>query len=462
MKQTSLFSIIFIIFVLMFVSGTSQAQHPRDSMLRNSCDEITPCEPCYRVSDNPCGIVDDNCIFGHDADCPQYHKKQYNKKQLQNSVHFYGWLQAGLYVNSHGHKNVYNTASLSPISRNQDMLSGNSYITGTTQHSDLMINQLWIGAEKTLNTKHGWDWGFRSDFSFGTDTKFSQSFSDKSFDYDWGTGDYYTSFVQLYAEIGYKNLKLRAGKFATIMSYEPVPGPLSFFYSHPYFCYSQPLTHTGAIAEYKINDQWTILGGWTAGYHNSFENRFDDNGFLGQIQYKPDSDTKIVYSLYWGDHNGLYRRVDALNYGRAYWTENEITMTLCYTRQINKRWFYMIEGLWSRLNDDGGQIVPDTTRKSYGLNQHLIYTINKKWSVGTRFEWLSGKGTYVDLAPLTGGQGTNLYDITLTANWNITKNINLRPEIRYDWTFYRNGFKPFGGGKNKDQLSGGIAAIVIF
>jgi hypothetical protein len=439
--------------LLILVPGIGNAQHPRDSMLGCSCNETAPCEPCGEIFCNPCDEIDCGNVFG---------KTHCGKKSLWDSVNTFGWLQAGLYVNSHGHKNVYVPPDQTgPATRNFDPLSGNTYMAGTTQPANLMLNQLWLGAEKTLDTKRGWDWGFRGDFMFGTDARFPQCFGDQSFDYGWGSGDYYDAVVQLYAEAGYKNLKFRVGKFATIMFYEPVPGPLSFFYSHAYLCYSGPMTQTGAVAEYKINYQWTVLGGWTAGYHNSFENRFGDNGFLGQVQYRPNNGTAFIYSLYYGDHNGLYKRADAVNYGRAYGTESEIIMTLHYTWQINKRWFYMIEGLWEQADDEGGQ-TGDLSRKSYGLNQHLTYTINKKWSVGTRFEWMNGKGTFIDLAPFTGGQGTNIYDITVAANWNMTDHITIRPELRYDWTFYHNGFKPFGGGIDKDQLSGGVALIVIF
>ena len=54
-------------------------------------------------------------------------------------------------------------------------------------------------------------------------------------------------------------------------------------------------------------------------------------------------------------------------------------------------------------------------------------------------------------------------------NWNPYKNLNIRPELRYDWSFYRNGFKPFGGydpvtgnGRYSDQLTGGLAVTYSF
>ncbi len=439
---------------------------PCDVAVCDPC-ESAMCLPCEEVLCGPCDPYDN--IFGK-AGC--------KKKGFFDSVKFYGWIQAGINVNNHGNKNIY-TDSPGPASRNLSPMAGNSYILGFAQPADMKVNQLWFGMTKAKDTRHGWDWGFQADFMFGTDAKYAQCFGDQTFDFGWGSGDYYDAFVQLYAELGYKDLTLRVGKFATLMCHEAVPGPASFFYSHAYLCYNGPLTHQGAIAEYKVNDKWTILGGWTAGYHNSLENPLDDNAFLGQLRYTIDKDHALTYTLYQGWHNGYNKRSleSALSYNRSYYREQETTMSLRYTAQLNKRWFYMIEGLWSQgymidsMGDDGsGNIVNhgNLTKKSYGINQHLICTINKKWSAGFRFEWLSGHGTFCDIAPITGaqpgtaGQGTDLYELTFAVNWNVLPNVNIRPELRYDWSFYKDGFKPFGGGDESEQLMGGCAVTWSF
>ncbi len=118
-----------------------------------------------------------------------------------------------------------------------------------------------------------------------------------------------------------------------------------------------------------------------------------------------------------------------------------------------------------------GEDAADMLKHTYGVNQHLIYTINKKWSIGLRGEWNDAEGTFFDIPPITGGKGTNLYAVTAAANWNIFKNVTLRPEIRYDWSFYKSGFKPFGGqdpngpagqGQYANQLSGGVSVVASF
>ena len=74
-----------------------------------------------------------------------------------------------------------------------------------------------------------------------------------------------------------------------------------------------------------------------------------------------------------------------------------------------------------------------------------------------------------DVPPVTGGNGGDLYALTLGANWNVKPKIIIRPEIRYDWARYDNGWKPFGGqdgtlktGRKSEQLAGGGSVIVVF
>ena len=375
----------------------------------------------------------------------------------KSPFNFYGWMKGGITLNNHGNTNIYGAPN-APASRNQDRYSGNSYLFMTEQQSDLKLSQLWLGMNKVIDTSHGFDWGFQGDYLYGTDAKYTQHFGDRSFDHDWGEGDYYSSFVQLYGEVGYYNLKFKVGKFAPGMVHEALPAVATFFNSTAYICYNTPLTVNGAVAEYKVNDCLTFSGGWTAGYHSSFDNRFGDNAFLGSVTLKTSRATALRYGVFCNDANFA-----PAPYFRSAGTE--LVQTLVFTYQINRCWFYMIEGLYVDNNLD---VPPDTN--AYGINQHLIYTICPKWSVGLRGEWHRAEGTLFDAQPYTwtnvaqdnGGQGGDLYALTFGANWNITPKFTIRPELRYDWADYNNGWKPFGNGTKSEQLSGGGSMIVKF
>ncbi len=419
------------------------SQHPRDSFF--DCGESL-CDPCERSSNifcDPCEPV---------PSC--------KKSSLWNQVTIYGWVQAGITVNDHGSRNQYSDAPNAPASRSLDAFSGNSYLLMTRQASDFSVNQTWIGATKKLDTKHGFDWGFTMDTAFGTDARFGQCFGDETFDYDWGSGDYYTSIVQLFAEVGYRNLKFRVGKFAPNMTHEALPAVATFFDSHAYACYNTPLTVSGAIAEYTVGNRLSFSAGWVAGNMTSFTNRFDDSGFLGNIKFRPTDRLSFSYNLYFGRTNGYDKVDDAYRFGRNYDTATHVTQTLICTLNLGKRWLYMIEGVWGNNNYELGRNEEGTY--TYGINQHLIYTINKQWAIGLRAEWSHGKGTLFDLAHLTGGEGCDLYEITFGANWTPNGWFILRPELRYDWSKYDNGFKPFANATQPNQLTAGGSMIVKF
>ncbi len=420
----------------------ASAQHPRDSCYDSPA---SACDPCGFAKPEPC----EKSIF---CDSTPGCKKS----SLWDKVSVYGWIEMGIQTNNHGCTNEYTDAPNGPCSRNLDAFSGNTYLLMTQQQTDFHVNQVWVGVSKKLDTRRGFDWGFQMDTFFGTDGKYGQSFGDHTFDYDWGTGDYNTAIPQLYAEVGYRNLKVRVGKFASTMTHEALPAPATFFYSHAYGCFNTPLTFSGVIAEYKVSDRVSFSGGWTAGYHNSLVNRFDDSGFLGNFTVRPTDKTNISYNIYFGRSNGFDSVADAGNYGRYYDTATHVTQTIIFTWNISKKWMYMIEGVWNNNNYEWGPT--DWSTNAHGINQHLIYTINKQWAVGARIEWSHAKGTIFDIT----GQGADLYELTFGANWTPTPNFILRPELRYDWCNYYDGFKPFGNMKHSDQLSGGCAAIFKF
>lgn len=404
-----------------------------------------------------CSTMENGCmnplLFSQDSSC--------QADSFWNRINLYGWVQAGATMNEHGNKTEYASNTLnSPASRNINAMSGNSFLLGTEQQTNLKLSQLWLGVTRKIEAQHGMDWGIQLDMTYGTDARYCQAFGDETFDYGWGSGEYYLGFTQMYAELGNQKVKARVGKFVTEMSHEPLAAPLTYFYSHSYACYSSPLTVSGAMLEYALTDKLTFFGGWTAGYHTSFENRFGDDGFLCRLTYTPTKNTSLRYSLYTGSNNGWNKRANAGNYARFYDRTDVLANSIVFNWTLNDRWRYMIEGHWSNYDAKTGNA--STKTNAQGISQHLIYTINSKWSVGTRIEWLNAHGTFFDLLPYTGGDGTDVYEISLGANWDPTPWFNFRPELRYDWTYYDNGFKPFANGTQTKQFSGGCSVLIKF
>jgi hypothetical protein len=225
---------------------------------------------------------------------------------------FGGWVQTGVYTNSHGFRNG---------------LWSNGPGHSLTQRNDVNLNQLYLYAEKTLNTKHGFDIGWRAEALYGSDSWIVSDFGDGKFDAksqterNSGIGyGYGFSMPQLYATVGYKDLTVKLGKFYTLVGWEAVAADQEFFYSHTFGYWAEPSTHTGAIADYKVSDRLTVSAGWTTGLSNSIENKYNDTGVLTGFTFALTDKANILYYTTFGktknpeDARGLGGDVNRQNY----------------------------------------------------------------------------------------------------------------------------------------------------
>ncbi len=76
---------------------------------------------------------------------------------------------------------------------------------------------------------------------------------------------------QAYGTVAYDKLSVKVGHFYTPAGYEVVPATGNFFYSHAFtWNFTEPFTHTGALASYAASDELTLMGGWVAGWDSGF------------------------------------------------------------------------------------------------------------------------------------------------------------------------------------------------
>jgi hypothetical protein len=182
------------------------------------------------------------------------------------------------------------------------------------------------------------------------------------------------------------------------------------------------------------------------------ENDYGDNAFLGKATYRFNEKAALTYKVFYNDKG--YR--SAANVAAT-----DDYNTLIFTYKFNKRWSWMIEGavVDSKTYGSAGKVGGD----AWGINQHLIYTVNDKLSVGLRGEFHHSHNSMFDMATVTGGEGGDLYEITLAANYKLTEKIRFRPEVRFDQADYDNGYLPFGGDASRSsQLCGGCSFVVQF
>ena len=112
---------------------------------------------------------------------------------------------------------------------------------------------------------------------------------------------------QFYGEVGYNDLTVKMGHYAPSIGYELVASPGNFFYSHCYaMAFSEPILVTGLTADYKLSDQWNLLGGFNRGWQ-MFEDNNDKLDFLGGLKWHND-ETKTALSFQVNARPGRRRR----------------------------------------------------------------------------------------------------------------------------------------------------------
>ena len=345
-----------------------------------------------------------------------------------------GHIESGLFANAYGRDNRYENGTFDPE-------SGNTALLQNVRQSDFQLNQLYLNFGKKLNSHCSFDIGGRVDVMYGTDAIFLQSYGlekDES-DQGWHGGDYYTALPQLYVEAGMANFNVKMGKFLSPMGAESILSPDRFFYSLADSYEQLPDTMTGVLGQWDVNNKLSLFGGWVNGENRSFDNE-KDSAILGDISYQWNKRFRFGYSA--------LARLDT----RTRTSDDMFRFIQSFiVGYKHKRIDYTFE--WTLRNQKTGS----GGRLEYGINQELIYRLNTRWSVGTRFGWLH---RYTK-----SGVPHDRYNLSIGARWQPNKWLTIRPEIRYDLSDGTTPFaKPKDGspGGRKDQFSGGVSTIIKF
>ncbi len=344
-----------------------------------------------------------------------------------DDVDWGGWLSSGI------HANAWGAAENGPLGSKS---IGNGYTVG----------QLWGFAEKAVDTEGGgWDLGGRVDYMFGTEASAIQAFGDGSWDARWNTSaDYGSAMPQLYAEVGYGDVRVKAGRFLTPIGCEAIEDPLNFFPSNSYsYFYAEPGTHTGLLGSWEASDTLTLSAGWTNGWDAGPTDNGGASTFLGGITCSALENLIVTY---------------VCSAGTLPDGEGELYMhSLGFEVAASERLTWIVQ------NDLGVQPGRAAGGEALwtGIVQYLEYNLSESLAAGLRFEWFRDRdGTRIDPGQISG----NFYELTAGLNWRPIERLILRPELRYDWFAgrYVPGSLPFDDGQESDQISGGFDVIVTF
>jgi len=181
-------------------------------------------------------------------------------------INIYGWVEAGYTANLRNNAGSHPGLITRPLGFTEE--PGN--------HVEL--NQLVLRIEKVVDSKK-WDVGGLIEAAFGTDENYIEA---NGFQYQTpgnNPGEVpHFNFSQAYVDVNVlvgNGIKIRTGLFYPLIGYESNDPRGNAFYSHSYLFFEEPLSNTGVVGYYTINDQWSVAGGITRGFNQSTE---DVNG----------------------------------------------------------------------------------------------------------------------------------------------------------------------------------------
>lgn len=320
-----------------------------------------------------------------------------------------------------------------------DIIAGRSF---DFEHDDPTLNQIYLVVERNTDFEKAWDIGGKMAWTYGADSRFMHS----NGLFDEENGNNQIDLTELYGEVVVpvgNGLKVKVGKFITPLGYEYVNPSQNAFYSHSFIFGLVPFSHTGVMATYAIDDQWSVSGGISRGWDQSLEDNNDAIDVIGSIGWvSPEGDITSALSFTVGpektDNNSDYRI--AIDWWASY--------------VISDQWTAAINGdfIWEENSGDDGDDA-----SVYGIAGYLGYKVCEECTINGRIEWFN------DTERL-GGPDTQLFEATLGlairpfARHEIASNLLIRPEVRYDYA----DDPVFNAGEDDSQITFGVDVLFTF
>jgi Putative beta-barrel porin-2, OmpL-like. bbp2 len=306
-----------------------------------------------------------------------------------------------------------------------------------TRPDSVNVHQAWLFIEKIADGSEGLDWGARVDVMYGLDGENTQAYGNDpgewDFDNGFDHGSFHSAIPQAYGVLAYDKLSVKFGHFYTPAGYEVVPAAGNFFYSHAFtWNFTEPFTHTGAIASYEVSDQLTSHVGWVAGWDTGYDQFNDSSAFIGGATLKATDDVTLAYIVTMGN---LGKIGDGVSYHGV--------ATVALTDKLN----YALAGDTVRTNTG---VFGGSTFTSISIVNYLTYSLTDKVGVGGRAEWFK-----VD--------GVSYNEVTAGVNIKPTGNLTIRPEVRHQWSpgAHKGVNNPIGLATTDDTILG-VDAILSF
>jgi hypothetical protein len=348
----------------------------------------------------------------------------------------------------------------------------------TEPGNHLMLNQLDLRFERTVDASKGkWDVGGMVELNYGTDSNWDQSNGteiqtnqSKHLDDSDNQGetpilDVLQSYVDIAVPVG-SGIKVRAGRFVTLLSEEVIDPRGNAFYSHSYLFNAVAFTQTGVLGTYVFTPEWTVTAGITRGWDQSTEDNNAAIDFLGQVVWTINKQFSLTTNLSVGPQDGAASPAPRDGDNGHYRTAVDPILTYAYNDKLS----FAVEALYIYDGNYAGTFSPSGNTTGYGdfwgAAGYVSYVLSPMFTLNGRIE-----GAHDDRfgASQSSGMPVTRYEITAGVKINpltdpIGKNLTIRPEIRYDFTDAdgNNVANQFTAGASSFRDNWTAAADVIF
>lgn len=264
------------------------------------------------------------------------------------------------------------------------------------------------------------------------------------------------AYVALRAPVG-NGLDIKMGVWDTIIGYEVFDAGSNPNYSRSYGFFLEPITHTGVLLSYDVNEVVSLNAGIaddgvTSNSINSMAADVGDFAYLGSVALTAPESAGFLKG--------------AVLSGGVVYTPMASAATTAATGnpQQNLYNFYVggsmplpVTGLSLGLAYDH-RMGEDTTHAN-AVGGYLVYQATEKLKLAGRVEWANGSdGTYG--APANGLDDEYL-GVTATVDYSLWANVISRLEFRWDQDLESNS-KSFGVNGNNQENAFQLALNVIY
>lgn len=424
---------MFILFLsLLLYSSAGLAADPLDSPPFPSSDWVGPTPAMDSSIPNERGILQ-NSIFGDSLD--KYHIK------------VSGWVDVGANISTSSQSNAPMSYNIVPNSVQLDQLG-------------LRIDKVMDTASRT-NT----DWGFRLTSIYGIDYRYTTAqgyFSNQLLQNNNLYGfDPLEAYVTYYIPGVAQGLVIKAGRYISPADIEAQTSPDNYMYSHSLMFTVDAYTYTGVTGTVKLSDNVSILAG--AHGANDMSVFIPSSPVNGQLLIRLDSNSK---------NDSLWAGINSL--GSNQFTQGHDNLgayTAVWGHKFNDTFHMQTEGYYQwQYNAALGGTCNYGPIYSFGGGGGCGPIINGlSWSTGfvnyfqmklNQSNYLSLRNDYLnDPQGQRTGYATSYYSATFGLTHHLTKNVMLRPEVRYERSLAP-GVTPYNNGTAVDQTT--ISADIIF